>query len=162
MKKTALLFGLVLLATAGTASAQTSVDVQLGFGVPRPYIAGDVFIGRSFVRPVYRSYYYYYPNRYPYYFYDPLPFWYGPGHRVIVYERGNRFYRRDWDQERGWRRDWARNHGGHEWDRRDWDRDRNRDWDRNRDHDRDNNRDRDRDRSRDRNRDRDRDRDNER
>ena len=42
MKKIALLFGLVLMAAAGTASAQTSVEVQLGFGVPRPYIAGDI------------------------------------------------------------------------------------------------------------------------
>ena len=155
MKKIAMLFGLVLMAAATTASAQTSVDVQLGFGVPRPYIAGDIFIGPSFVRPDYRPYYYYYPDRYPYYFYDPLPLWYGPRHRVIVYERGDRFYRRDFDRERDWRRDWSQRHG-HEWDwRRDDDRD-DRGWvrgfrERGRDHDWDRHR-RDRDRENDDNR----------
>jgi hypothetical protein len=147
MKKIAMLFGLVLMAAAGTASAQTSVEVQLGFGAPRPYIAGDVFIGQSFVRPVYRPYYYYYPNRYPYYFYEPLPLWYGRPQRVVIYERSHRFYRRDFDRENDWRRVWSRNHGGH-----DWDRDHDRNWDRNRDHDRN----RDRNGNRDwRNRDRD-------
>jgi len=156
MKKIVMLFGLVLMAVANTASAQTSVSVQLGFGAPRPYIAGDILIGQSFVRPVYRPYYYYYPDRYPYYFDDPLPLWYGPRHRVIVYERGDRFYRRDFDREQNWRRDWSRDHGGHEWD---WRRDNNRDdrsWGRNsRDHgrDHDGNRDRrDRDRGHDDNR----------
>jgi hypothetical protein len=154
MKKFAMLLGLVLMEVAGTASAQTSVSVQLGFGAPRPYIAGDVFIGQSFVRPDYRPYYYYYPNRYPYYFYEPLPLWYGRPQRVIIYERGNRFFRRDFDRERDWRRVWSRNHGGRDWD---WDRDRDhdRDWDRNRDHDRN----RDRTWNRD-SRHRDRDRDN--
>ena len=151
MKKIAMLFGLVLMAAAGTASAQTSVAVQLGFGAPRPYIAGDVFIGQSFVRPVYRPYYYYYPNRYPYYFDEPLPLWYGRPQRVIIYERSNRFYRRDFDREREWRRSWARNHAGHEWDRG-RDRENDRAWDRNRDHNRNRNRDGNRDR---RNRDRD-------
>ena len=152
MKKIALLFGLVLMAAAGTASAQTSVEVQLGFGAPRPYIAGDVFIGQSFVRPVYRPYYYYYPNRYPYYFDEPLPLWYGPRERVIVFERSSRFYRRDFDRERDWRRDWSRNHQGRDWDRsndrswdRSWDRNRDRSWDRNRDRDRGRNRNSDRD-----------------
>ena len=134
MKKIAMLFGLVLMAAAGTGSAQTSVEVQLGFGDPRPYIAGDVFIGQSFVRPVYRPYYYYYPDRYPYYYYEPLPLWYGRPERVIIYERGHRFYRRDYFRERDWRRGWARDHG-RDWDWR-RDRDRDRDWDRNRDHDR--------------------------
>ncbi len=128
MKKIALLFGLVLLAAAGTASAQTSVQVQLGFGVPRPYIAGDVFIGQSFVRPVYRPFYYYYPNRYPYYFDDPLSVRYGPARRVVIYERAGRFYRRDFDRDREWQRDWSRGHGGRDW----------RDWNRGDDHERDN------------------------
>ena len=129
MKKIALLFGLVLLAAAGTASAQTSVDIQLGFGVPRPYIAGDVFIGRSFVRPVYRPFYYYYPTRYPYYFYEPLPLWYGPQRRVVIYERDRRFFRRDFDRDREWQREWYRNHRDRDWDRgRGRDRDRDRDW----------------------------------
>ena len=145
MKKIAMLFGLVLMAAAGTASAQTSVQVQLGFGVPRPYIAGDVFIGRSFVRPEYRPYYYYYPDRYPYYFDQPLPLWYGRPHRVIVFERDNRFFRRDFERERDWRSDWSRSHRGRDWDwRRDGDRN-DRGWVRNsRDRDHDRNRDRDR------------------
>lgn len=180
MKKIAMLLGLVLMVAAGTASAQTSVSVQLGFGAPRPYIAGDVFIGQSFVRPEYRPYYYYYPDRYPYYFYEPLPLWYGRPQRVIIYERGDRFFRRDFDRERDWRRVWSRNHGGHDWDRnndrswdrnsyRNWDRNNDRSWDRNNDRswdrnnsrswDRNNvrNRDRNRDGNRDRKRDSDRD-----
>ena len=104
MKRILLLAGLATLFTAGTASAQTSVQMSFGFGVPRPYISGDVFIGRSFIRPVYRPYYYYYPDRYPYYFYDPLPRWYGPPHRVIIYERDHRFFRRDFDRDREWQR----------------------------------------------------------
>lgn len=173
MKKIAMLFGLVLMAAAGTASAQTSVSVQLGFGAPRPYIAGDVFIGESFVRPAYRPYYYYYPDRYPYYFYEPLPLWYGRPQRVIIYERGDRFYRRDFDREREWRSVWSRNHEGRDWDSdRGWDRNRDRGWDQNRDRssyrnsdrnwDRNRDQDRrewDRNRSHDRNRDRDRNRD---
>lgn len=135
MKKIALLFGLVLMAAAGTASAQTSVAVQLGFGVPRPYIAGDVFIGRSFVRPVYRPFFYYYPNRYPYYFDDPLPLRYGPARRVVIFERDHHFYRRDFDRDRDWQRDWSRGHGGRDW--RDWDRERGHDRNRDRDEDRD-------------------------
>ncbi len=165
MKKIAMLFGLVLMAAAGTASAQTSVELQLGFGEPRPYIAGDVFIGQSFVRPVYRPYYYYYPNRYPYYFYEPLPLWYGRPQRVIVYERGNQFYRRDFDRERDWRRDWSRNHQGRDWDRnndrswdgnggRNWDRNNGRNWDRNNGRSWDRNNGRNLDRNRDGNRDR--------
>jgi hypothetical protein len=148
MKKIAMLLGLVLMAAAGTAPAQTSVSVQLGFGAPRPYIAGDVFIGQSFVRPEYRPYYYYYPNRYPYYFYEPLPLWYGRPQRVIIYERGNRFFRRDFDRERDWRRDWSRNHQGREWDRNSdpsWDRNNARNRDRSRDGNRDRNRDSNRD-----------------
>jgi len=141
MKKIVPLLGLVWLAAAGTASAQTSVQLSLGFGVPRPYISGDVFIGRSFVRPVYRPFYYYYPNRYPYYFYDPLPVRYGPARRVVIFERDHRYYRRDFDRDGEWQRDWSRRHGGRDW--RDWDRerdhDRNRDRDWNRDgHHRDN------------------------
>jgi len=128
MKRIMLLAGLVTLLAAGTASAQTSVQMSFGFGVPRPYISGDVFIGRSFIRPVYRPYYYFYPNRYPYYFYEPLPRWYGPPHRVIIYERDRRFFRRDFDRDRHWERkdgrhgDWDRAHGrGRD---RDFDRDR--------------------------------------
>lgn len=132
MKRIMLIAGLVTLFAAGTASAQTSVEMSFGFGVPRPYISGDVFIGRSFIRPVYRPYYYYYPSHYPYYFYEPLPRWYGPARRVIVFERDHRFYRRDFDRER----DWERRHGrGRDWDRARWhDRDRYRDFDRDRRH----------------------------
>jgi len=112
MKRIAMLIGLALLFAAGTASAQTSVQLSLGFGAPRPYVSGDVFIGRSFFRPVYRPYYYY-PYHYPYYFFEPLPRFYGSPRRVFIYERDHRYYRRDFD-----RRDL---------DPRDFDRDRDRD-----------------------------------
>jgi hypothetical protein len=92
-----MLIGLALMFAAGTASAQTSVQLSLGFGAPRPYISGDVFIGQSFLRPVYRPYYYY-PNRYPFYFYESLPRFYGPPRRVFIYERDHRFYRRDFER----------------------------------------------------------------
>lgn len=130
MKRTLLLAGFATLFAAGTASAQTSVQLSFGFGVPRPYISGDVFIGRSFIRPVYRPYYYFYPHRYPYYFYEPLPRRYGPARRVIIYEREHRFYRRDFDRDRDWQRqhgrdrDWGRAHGRERDRDRDFDRDR--------------------------------------
>jgi hypothetical protein len=54
MKRTTLLTGLVFLLAAGTASAQTSVRLSIGFGVPSPYVSGYVLIGRPHVRPVYR------------------------------------------------------------------------------------------------------------
>lgn len=142
MKRILLLAGFATLLTAGTASAQTSVQLSFGFGVPRPYISGDVFIGRSFIRPVYRPYYYYYPHRYPYYFYEPLPRWYGSPRRVIVYERDHRFYRRDFERdfrrdfERDFERDrdWERQNGRHRgWDRAHG-RERDRDFDRDRRH----------------------------
>ena len=132
MKKLILLFGLVLLAGAGTAAAQTSVELSLGFGTPRPYMAGDVFIGGSFFEPVYRPYYYYYPDRYPYYFYRPLPVFYGPPRRVFIYERAHRFYRRDLD-----RRFFVRGDFDRDWDRdRHWRRGDDRGW-RHRDHEHD-------------------------
>lgn len=55
MKRIALLTGLVLVFAAGTASAQTSVRLSIGFEAPRPYVSGIVVIGRSHMRPVYRS-----------------------------------------------------------------------------------------------------------
>ncbi len=130
MKRFVIVAGLVTLLAAGTASAQTSVQLSFGFGVPRPYISGDVFVGRSFIRPVYRPYYFYYPDRYPYYFYEPLPRRYGPPHRVIIYERDHRFFRRDFDRDREWERQYGRHrdrdraHGG----------ERDRDFDQNRRH----------------------------
>jgi hypothetical protein len=127
MKRILLLAGFATLFAAGTATAQTSVELSLGFGAPRPYISGDVFIGRSFIRPVYRPYYYYYPNRYPYYFYEPLPRWYGPPHRVIIYERDRRFFRRDFDRERNWDRKSGRQRAGDRTHGRERDRDSARD-----------------------------------
>jgi hypothetical protein len=58
MKRIALLTGLVLVFAAGTASAQTSVRLSIGFEAPRPYVSGIVVIGRSHMRPVYRPYHY--------------------------------------------------------------------------------------------------------
>ena len=54
MKRIMFLTGLVFLLAAGTASAQTSVRLSIGFGVPSPYVSGYVLIGRPHVRPVYR------------------------------------------------------------------------------------------------------------
>jgi hypothetical protein len=54
MKRIMILTGLVFLLAAGTASAQTSVRLSIGFGVPSPYVSGYVLIGRPHVRPVYR------------------------------------------------------------------------------------------------------------
>jgi hypothetical protein len=108
MKRIMLLAGLVTLLAAGTASAQTSVQLSFGFGVPRPYVSGDVFVGRPHWRPVYRPF-----------FYRPYSFGYFRGTRrlIIVERRHQRFDRdRDFDRDRG--RDRDRNRG------RDRDRDR--------------------------------------
>lgn len=121
MKRIAMLIGLALMFAAGTVSAQTSVELSLGFGAPRPYVSGDVFIGRSFFRPAYQPYYYY-PYHYPYYFYEPLPRFYGAPRRVFIYERDHRFYRRDFDRRDFDRRDFDRR----DFDRRDFDRNRER------------------------------------
>jgi hypothetical protein len=58
MKRVLLLAGLAIVFAAGTASAQTSVHLSVGFGVPRPYVSGYVIVGRPLVRPVYRPYCY--------------------------------------------------------------------------------------------------------
>ena len=56
MKRIAML-GVAFTCAAGTASAQTSVRLSLGFGVPRPHLSGSVFVGRPHVRPVYRPFF---------------------------------------------------------------------------------------------------------
>jgi hypothetical protein len=56
MKRIMLLIGSLAILAAGTASAQTRVSVSLGFGAPRPYLAGTVFVGRPLVQPVYRPF----------------------------------------------------------------------------------------------------------
>jgi len=91
MKKTMLLAGLALALAAGTASAQTSVQLSLGFGVPRPYVSGHVFVGRPHLRPVYRPYHYR-PHRVHRHYarphiYRPAPFSYRPQRRVIIVDR---------------------------------------------------------------------------
>lgn len=48
MKRISLLIGSLVILAAGTASAQTRGGVSLGFGAPRPYLAGTVFVGRPF------------------------------------------------------------------------------------------------------------------
>lgn len=91
MKKTFLLAGLALALAAGTASAQTSVQLSLGFGVPRPYVSGYVYVGRPYLRPVYRPYHYR-PHRHhrhlvrPYVSY-PAPYSYRQERRVIIVDR---------------------------------------------------------------------------
>lgn len=57
MKRILMSTGLVLMLAAGTASAQTSVRLSIGFEAPRPYVSGYVLIGRPHVRPVYRPFY---------------------------------------------------------------------------------------------------------
>lgn len=112
MRKTILLAGLALALAAGTASAQTSVQLSLGFGVPRPYVSGYVFIGRPHLRPVYRPYHYR-PYLHPRYharhrFYRPAPFAYRPQRRVIIVDR-HRHHRFDRDHHERF----------HDWDDRD-------------------------------------------
>jgi hypothetical protein len=54
MKRIVLLTCVVLGCAAGTASAQTSVRLSIGFEVPSPHLSGYVLIGRPHLRPVYR------------------------------------------------------------------------------------------------------------
>ena len=126
MKRTVLLTGFALLLAAGTASAQTSVQLSIGIGVPRPYISGQVFVGRPYLRPVYRPYFY---HRHPGFLFDE------PRRVIIVDRRGHRFDRdRDFDgdrdRDRHFRDGDRDRHSG-----RDGDRDRGRDGDRHRDRD---------------------------
>jgi len=103
MRKAISLAGLALAFAAGTASAQTSVQLSLGFGVPRPYVSGYVFVGRPHLRPVYRPYHY---RPYRYHrdyarprFYREAPFAYRPHRRVIIVDR-HRHHRFDRDRDR--------------------------------------------------------------
>lgn len=63
MTRIMLLIGSLATLAAGTASAQSSVSVSIGFGVPRPYLAGTVFVGRPHMRPMYRPYLHRFPPR---------------------------------------------------------------------------------------------------
>lgn len=56
MKRVLSLVAFAAVVAAGTASAQTSVQLSIGIGVPRPYVSGLVIVGRSLLRPVYRPY----------------------------------------------------------------------------------------------------------
>ena len=114
MKRIALLIGSLAMLSAGTASAQSSVSLSLGFGAPRPYFEGSVFVGRPYLRPLYRPYYYDRFHLYRRYYIDP---------RIIVVEP--RGYHRFRGHKRGWDRD--RDHRfsrEFEQDRRRFDRDR--------------------------------------
>ena len=96
MKLFLLLTGLLIALSAGAATAQ-DVSLAVGFGAPRPYVSGWVFVGRPHPRPLYRPFFY---ERYP------RPFFGGPRVMIVEPRRYHRWYR----QRRGWRR----------WDR-DWD-----------------------------------------
>jgi hypothetical protein len=101
MKRIMLVAGLVTLFAAGTASAQTSVQLSFGFGVPRPYVSGDVFVGRPHWRPVYRPYFYR-PHFHDRYYHRPYVLLREP-RRVIIVARGGRHHfehRRDHDDDR--------------------------------------------------------------
>jgi hypothetical protein len=106
MKKSILLAGFAVALAAGTASAQTSVQLSLGFGVPRPYVSGYVFIGRPHLRPVYRPYYHrpylYHRYRARPHIYRPAPFSYRPHRRVIIVDR-DRQHRFDRDRHKRFR-----------------------------------------------------------
>ena len=98
MKRIMLLAGLVSMLAAGTASAQTSVQLSFGFGVPRPYLSGHVVVGRPHLRPVYRPYFYRYHRRSYLLLREPR--------RVIIVERrGHRGFDRDRDFDRDRHRD---------------------------------------------------------
>jgi hypothetical protein len=115
MKKILLLIGSLALLAAGTASAQTSVRVSIGFGVPRSHFGGTVFIGRPHLRPGYRPYYYPGFRRHRYFaprYYDYRPFivvprgHHRPGFGLVEprrFQRGDhdRRFRRDFDRGRG-------------------------------------------------------------
>jgi hypothetical protein len=101
MKEIMLLAGLASVLAAGTASAQTSVRLSLGFGVPSPYVSGYVFVGRPHLRPVYRPYisspYRYHRYHVRPHSYRQAPFGHRPHRRVIIVDRG-RHYRFDRDR----------------------------------------------------------------
>ena len=103
MRKAISLAGLALAFAAGTASAQTSVQLSLGFGVPRPYVSGYVFVGRPHLRPVYRPYLYrpylYHRNHARPHYYRLAPFGYRPHRRVIIVDR-YRHHRFDRDRHK--------------------------------------------------------------
>ncbi len=115
MNRIALLIGSLGLLAAGTASAQTSISVSIGFGEPRPYFEGSVFVGRPHLRPVYRPYFYRSPHRY----HSHRPYIVVPAPRRLHRSRGlilveprrfrrddDRRFRKDFDRERGrYRRD---------------------------------------------------------
>ena len=99
MKRIMLLAGLVSMLAAGTASAQTSVQLSFGFGVPRPYLSGQVFVGRPHLRPVYRPYFYR-PYSHRRHIGRPLVVLREPRRVIIVERRGHRRSDRDRDFER--------------------------------------------------------------
>lgn len=111
MKRTLALLGLLLGFTVGSAAAQTSVRLSVGFG--DPYLSGFVVVGSP-------SYY-----DYPAYV-----------HPVYVRERRLWVVRRyefdRWNHDRGWHRgwykrdrdDWRGDRDGRRMDRDDWRRDR--------------------------------------
>jgi hypothetical protein len=94
MKRFAIVLGLLLGLSVGTAQAQTRVGVSLTFG--DPYFAGQVVIGRPYYHRYARPYFYGYRP-------EPLivvgPRYYYREPRVIVV-RPHRYYARRY--RRGW------------------------------------------------------------
>lgn len=78
MNRISILAAALTILGAAPAPAQSHVTVELGFGLPRPYVSGYVVVGRPYHR------YYYRPRpvivivRRPYYYHRP---------RVIVVDR---------------------------------------------------------------------------
>jgi len=56
MRKIALLLALLLVVGATAATAQAGFRFRVGFGVPRPYVSGFLFVGRPAPLVVYRPY----------------------------------------------------------------------------------------------------------
>ncbi|MGH7538142.1 MAG: hypothetical protein ACREMF_05875 [Gemmatimonadales bacterium] len=111
MVKIVSLAGLATLLAAGTAPAQTSVQLSLGFGVPRPYVSGVIVVGRPHLRPVYRPCFYrpclFHRHHGRPYYDRPARFGHRPLRRVIIVDRHHRFdrhrhhgFHRDRDDDR--------------------------------------------------------------
>jgi len=87
MKRVLLAVGMALALGATPIAAQTRVSVAVGFGVPRPYVAGVLIVGR---RPVY------YPRRA---FYHRPPLFVARRVYVVRHRHHYRRYHFDYDRD---------------------------------------------------------------
>ncbi|OLC06551.1 MAG: hypothetical protein DMD41_10985 [Gemmatimonadetes bacterium] len=82
MKKIAVLFAMLLAVGAAAAAAQARWRVSVGFGAPRPYVSGFVFVRRAAPLVVHRPRY----RRPALVVVEPAPLFVYP--RLYVFERG--------------------------------------------------------------------------